>query len=172
MSKIDGTSNDALSRTIYARVSASTELVEPIILVEGKLQTLISGKTGDSTYQSPRIDSVTHALQTIEYEHHEIHSGSSFTCDFVQDVGSGATLSTIVITPNTTKWLHLVYEIEVQDESEFTIYEGAITGTGTTITIYNRDRNNASTSSTIAQSGVIAITTGNNSHKKISCRNR
>jgi len=36
-------------------------------------------KTGDDTYQVPRIDASTHAITTIEHEHHEIHDGSSLT---------------------------------------------------------------------------------------------
>lgn len=34
---------------------------------------------GDTDIDELRIDAATNTLQTIEYEHHEIHSGSSFS---------------------------------------------------------------------------------------------
>jgi hypothetical protein len=124
------------------------------------LMHLIFGKTSDTTYQAPRLDVGTHVLSTIEYEHHEIHAGSSFTCDYKRDVANGANLDVILTTPDTTKWLHLTWEVDCELEADINIYEGAVTGTGTTITVYNRDRNSAVTSSTLVQLTPVAVTTG------------
>ena len=110
---------------------------------------LIYGKTGDTTYQAPRIDVQTHALNTIEYEHHEIHAGSSFTCHYNNDCTNTGEMTMIAFnTPNTTKWIHVVFEAQVTAGAYMAIYETADldVNEGTQLTIYNRDRNSATTS--------------------------
>lgn len=121
---------------------------------------LIYGKTGDTTYQAPRIDAATHALETIEYEHHEIHSGSSFTVSYSADIGNGANLDIAVITPDTTKYAHLTYEFDVEAESDFKIYEAATLTAGTAIAAYNRNRNSLTAATTSVTHTPTSITTG------------
>lgn len=69
-------------------------------------------KTSDTTYQSPVVDSMTHALISIDYEHHEIHSGDHFNyCDYQLGNASAAEIEFTVTTPNSTKWWHLTYNV-------------------------------------------------------------
>lgn len=112
----------------------------------------IYGKTGDSTYQSPRIDAYTHALEIIDYAHHEIHSGSSFTCHFNNDVTNIGEMTGIAFnTKDTTKWVHIICTAVATGAAYFSIYENADLDVdeGTDLTIYNRDRNSA-TASTVS----------------------
>ena len=89
-------------------------------------EVIVHGLTGDETYKGLRIDATTHSVQTISYEHHEIHSGSSFTV-FNQDdsVASAAGLSFSFKTPNTAKLIHLIVECMSSGESITTLLETA-----------------------------------------------
>ncbi len=43
---------------------------------------IMLGKTEEGKYQAPQIDQITHVLEVISDEHHEIHEGKSFTAYF------------------------------------------------------------------------------------------
>jgi len=96
-----------------------------------------------------KTDPSTEAAITINYEHHELHDGSHF---FVQNYGTFAADGDIdfqVTTPNTTKWTHMLFEIDSTGATVFTIYEGAAVGTATAVTAQNSNRN-GTTASTLA----------------------
>jgi hypothetical protein len=120
----------------------------------------IKGLTSDTTSQVPRIDTATHTLQTIEYEHHEIHLGSSFTCSYTADIGNGANMDIEIVTPDTTEWAHFLYELEVEAESHLTIYEASTLTEGTALVVHNRDRNSATANTTLVYHTPTGITTG------------
>lgn len=95
-------------------------------------------------------DSSTNAVNTIDYAHHEIHSGSSFTADYTVELANGATIDILVVTPNTTKWAHMEYILMCELESEIKIYEGVTTSNdGTGLTEFNRNRNSATAATTL-----------------------
>ena len=85
------------------------------------------------------IDSVTNTLQTINYEHHEIHSGSSFIACDVQNI-STTTLKWMIVTPSSTKYAHIVFDINCTGEITTLITEGADRVAGTPLTVINRNR--------------------------------
>ena len=106
------------------------------------LMHLIFGKTGDSTYQAPRIDPATHALNTISYEHHEIHDGSSFYVNDVLAMTNAQVVDYLITTPNTTRWAHSGYEIDPIDAGVTVgLFEGADRVGTTALVAYNRNRN-------------------------------
>jgi len=111
---------------------------------------VIFGKTGDSTYQAPRLDTSTHSLQTVAYEHHEIHSGSHYFLTGYQDLSINQVLQFTWQMPNTTKWTHWVWEIATESETLWQVYEGATISTplANAITPLNNNRNSANTSGT------------------------
>jgi hypothetical protein len=80
--------------------------------------------SGAGEIDEVRMDASTNSLQNISYEHHEIHSGSSFTV-FNQDdsVASAAGLSLSFKTPGTAKLIHLVVEVMSSGESLTTFLE-------------------------------------------------
>jgi len=106
------------------------------------------GKTGDSTFQVPRLDAITHTMQTMEYEHHEIHSGSHyFLCDYDLSIASSETIEFVVTTPNTTTWSHMLFDFSSSLGATMEIYEGASSVVdGTPATPINNNRNSTNTS--------------------------
>lgn len=106
-------------------------------------------RSSDSTSQPLRLDKATNSLQIIEYEHHEIHAGSSFTCHYNNDCTNTGEMTMIAFnTPNTTKWIHMIFEASSTAGAYMAIYEVADLDVdeGTDLTIYNRDRNSATAS--------------------------
>lgn len=100
------------------------------------------------------VDSSTETLQVIDYPHHEIHSGSHyFICGF-QDFSNGEVVDFTVVTPNTTKWLHMLFQIEGSGAVSIEIYEDAtVDVAGTVTTPNNNNRNSANTSDAVIRTG-------------------
>lgn len=108
-----------------------------------QLKTSMYGKTGDTTFQVPRLDTSTHSIQTIEYEHHEIHAGSHFFYyDYDNDVDTAAPKYYRITTPNTTKWSHIQFILSSEGAGTWQLFENpTINAAGTTATVFNNDRN-------------------------------
>jgi len=123
---------------------------------------LIRGyRSSDGTAQPLRLDRATNTLQTIDYEHHEIHSGSYYRAGFQKDIPNGGTATFAITTPNTTTWLHFRPAVEVELEATIMIYENptSITG-GTAVTPKNANRNSTNTSGATCVSDCTYDTTG------------
>ncbi len=104
------------------------------------------GKTSDAERQIPRLDLSTHTMQTIEYEHHEIHSGSHFFYTDSVELGSGGVQDYMITTPDTTKWAHMTFSATGSAITTVQLYEaGDRTGT-TGQTLRNSDRNSLTAS--------------------------
>ena len=95
------------------------------------------------------FDRATYALNTVDYAHHEIHSGSSFVAHHIQDVTASGTINVTITTPNTTRWAHMLWIIGTELEAELRFYEGSTATGGTTITPMNRNRNSSGTSTCV-----------------------
>jgi hypothetical protein len=96
-----------------------------------------------------RQDTKTWALNTIDYEHHEIHDGSSFTIHYSNTCTNTGEMSLIAFkTPNTTTWFHIVFESSSTAGSYVAIYEVSDLDVdeGADVLVYNRDRNSSITS--------------------------
>ena len=95
-------------------------------------------------------DGIANAWKTIEYEHHEIHGGSAYSCHYTQAVSDTNDKSIIAFkTDNSTKEIHLIMEVACTDVATAYIYEGPTVtdDTGAILTIFNRDRDSVNTSS-------------------------
>jgi len=95
------------------------------------------------------FDKATYALNTVDYAHHEIHSGSSFVAHHIQEVANAGTINVTIKTPNTTKWAHMLWIIGTELESELRFYEGSTITGGGTITPKNRNRNSSAVSTCV-----------------------
>jgi len=95
------------------------------------------------------IDDSTQSLQTIEYEHHEIHGGASFTAQNFQNTASGGEFNLGFTTANGSKWVHAIEEVQGTAITELRIYEGATLSGGTAISHINRNRNSPTTATGI-----------------------
>lgn len=90
--------------------------------------------------------STTGAAKTITYEHHEVHGGSFYHAFYQLDLGNGATQDMLIVTPDTTKWGHFTWSVITELEATVYFYEGTTTSAdGTSLTVFNRNRNSANT---------------------------
>jgi hypothetical protein len=95
-----------------------------------------------------RMDGSTNTLNVIDYPHHEIHSGSSFTvADTV--VADTTTVKWQITTPNTTKYAHLVFTLTCTGEATFLVTEGSDRTDGTALVEVNRNRVGTPTAATV-----------------------
>ena len=101
-------------------------------------------------YRAVRIDKYTRAIESIDYSHHEVHEGMEFFTTYYATVNSGANLDILVVTPNSTRWSHMLYRVRSTLITTMTIYEGTTTNAdGTGLDEYNADRNSATVSTVV-----------------------
>lgn len=110
---------------------------------------IICDKNGDLI----KFDDLTSALNVIDYAHHEVHSGSSYTVNINDnDLDNGDKLIIAFKTPNTLKHFHMVAIMKNTSSSLAEILEApTITnGSGVEISCINRNRNSANTSGSLS----------------------
>ena len=113
---------------------------------------LIRGfRSSDSTSQPLRLDKATNTIQTIDYEHHEIHAGSHFLYyDYDAEVDTGAPKYYRITTPDTTKWAHMVFTLYSEGVGTWQLFENpTVNAAGTTATTFNNDRNSLTAATTV-----------------------
>jgi hypothetical protein len=95
-----------------------------------------------------QIDKSTRAITTIDYSHHEIHAGSHYHLSYCNaDLDSGQNLDILIITPNTSKYSHMIFSVTGTLITTVTLGEDATTSAnGTLLTSYNSNRNSANVS--------------------------
>jgi len=119
----------------------------------------VSGDTSGIQYvriKDPRydgtatLDGSTEALNVIDYAHHEIHSGSHYFLANYAILGNGDDIDFTFHTPNSTKWVHLLFALESTGQTEFTVFED-VTGNndGTPVTPNNSNRNKPDASASV-----------------------
>ena len=95
-------------------------------------------------------DEMTDALIVITNDHHEIHEGDSFTCNYGQTSPTNIGEMTIIafITPNNGKLVHMFSEASSTAASSYTVYENSNLdlNEGTNLVVYNRNRESSKTS--------------------------
>lgn len=97
------------------------------------------------------LDSATNAVNTVDYAHHEIHSGSHYKAGR-QDttLATSDTIELLFTTSDTTKWAHWVLTSQSTGECVVELYEDTVTSAdGTAITPTNRNRNSANTATVV-----------------------
>ena len=101
------------------------------------------------------VDAVSEGFVTIDFPHHEIHDGDHYYIEGFTALGSEDTLYVKLVTPNTTTWSHLTWNIESNGILETNLYEGVSGGMGggTNKVPLNSNRNSTNTS-------VLTITQG------------
>lgn len=122
----------------------TTEVVD---VVDGALSS--ASELVNSNGNPIGIDASTRAVETIDYEHHEIHSGSHYNvCDYsAAALGSGAVIEFLFTTPDTAEWSHLTFSVFSATGATIELYSGATGITnGTAITAFNNNGNSTNTS--------------------------
>ena len=110
--------------------------------------TEIYGYTGSNRHKI-RIDESTRAMLTVDYAHHEIHGGSSYTVGFSNtESGDDERSGIYFVTPVTPKECHPTFTFSASAAAEFFICEAptlaADEGTHT-VAVHNRNRNSTNT---------------------------
>ena len=106
------------------------------------------------SYLPFKKDRSTGAATTIEYPHHEVHSGSHFMYTDAVELGSGAVQEYLITTPNTTKWAHMTFFLDGSAITQFELYEGTDKSGTTLQTVGNNNRNSATTATVTIHKGL------------------
>lgn len=109
----------------------------------------IYARIDDDTVKPVLLDALSHGIVVTEFDHHNIHAGVAFTCHYNNDCTNTGEMTIIALkTPNTTKWIHMVFEASASADAYMAIYEASDLDVdeGSDLTIYNRNRNSATTS--------------------------
>jgi len=99
-------------------------------------------------FATDHYDAITRAVKSIDYAHHEIHSGDHFVVSESAVLADAGTREWLIITPNTTKWAHMLFEIQGSLDTTVDIYETSTKTAGTAMTEQNRNRNSATAATT------------------------
>jgi hypothetical protein len=100
----------------------------------------------DDATRLGEFDNIFKVPVSIDVAHHEIHEGDHYSLAYNEDVANGDSAVVLIVTPNTTKWAHWVYETKTQGETIVSLLEGVTTTlNGTTLATFNGNRNSANT---------------------------
>ena len=107
-----------------------------------------------------RADGTTRALPTIDYAHHEVHSGSHYYISGHVTLSDTSGHYVKLVTPNTDSWAHFKWDIISSGVLETNFYEGATGGMagGAGVTPLNNNRNSTGVSGVTITSGVSVAT--------------
>lgn len=113
-----------------------------------------------------KVDPYTESLITVDYAHHEIHDGMHFYVQYsVLDLGAmttpNDTITLTFTTPNTTRWGNFTFFAKGSAGWRVRLIEaptGGATGPTEQLTIKNKNRNSANTSTMTAPVGGSANT--------------
>ena len=97
---------------------------------------------------NPTADEVTHAINIVDYPHHEIHGGSAYFAVHSMLRDDTEVSEVRIQTPNTTKWAHMVIGVQASLAATIDFHEGTTMthDAGNVLTPMNRNRNSTNTS--------------------------
>jgi hypothetical protein len=135
---------------------AKQEAEQADIPAKAKRVVIVGGSAGSDL----TVDSITGALAVIQTEHYEVHQGHMFKVDTSDDdLDNTETLSVYLKTPDTTARIHMFYSVYSSGAATFELLEGptVTSGTGSQLTIYNRERNSATASTVWDNTGTPVV---------------
>ena len=134
------TTLDAIRKKLWLLQDENAELNSKLARIDSMM---MQAKISDSLARVVRADASTHALNTIGYEHHEIHGARHFYISGYAELGVGGTLFVQLVTPNTGRWGHFVWELGSSGILTATLDEDATGGMagGLRSTIHANNRN-------------------------------
>jgi hypothetical protein len=107
------------------------------------------------SYFPPSIDDTTGAMNVIDYAHHEIHEGSTFSLIHATSLVDPATYKWGLTTPNTAIRCHLLIAVTSSGASNWVFYENPATYTGGAAwTAMNRTRNSVTAATLVGLTNV------------------
>lgn len=106
------------------------------------------------------IDESTGAVISIGHDVHQMHEGNHFYIEGCTTLASGDTLYVRLVTPNSTKRSHFLWDMSSSNILTTYLYEdasGGMTG-GAAVTPLNNNRNSTDTSLNVITSGISTAT--------------
>ena len=96
------------------------------------------------------IDPYTRGLVNVAYPHYQTHQGNAYAAQVTDESLSATdTLKMLMITADSTDWVHLVWGLNVTGEATIQFLEAVtVSAEGTAVTALNRNRNSANTPGT------------------------
>ncbi len=95
------------------------------------------------------IDALSRSNVVVQFEHHNIHEGDNYFYSEVMDLPANNVLDIQITTPNTTQWAHMTAEFEVENETEWWVYENVIINVaGAAVAELNSNRNSVNVNTT------------------------
>ena len=128
---------------------------QAVDVTDGSVHTLLTDSSGSPI----EVDSVTGAHLTIDYAHHEIHAGNHFFYTDSVELDNAEVQDYLITTPNSTKWAHMLFNIDGSAITQFELYEGADRDGTTPQTLFNSNRNSLSTATITIYKGTNGGTT-------------
>ncbi len=98
-----------------------------------------------------KFDGSTGSQFTIDYAHHEIHSGSHYFYDDTHVILRADSIIHLIVTPNTDKFAHLIFSVgSTGGQTLVEMYEApTVSNVGTPEPVFNRNRNYPDTPTTL-----------------------
>jgi hypothetical protein len=128
-------------------------------MAEPRIANNIGGTTICDGSQYSRIDLITGAIESIDYAHHEVHAGTHFFYTDSVTIASGSSQTYMMTVPNTTKWPHMIIHLDGTAVTSLVITEAADRDGTAEQTVFNNDRNSATTATMKIHKGVSGGTT-------------
>ena len=114
------------------------------------------------------VDTATHSLVSIPYEHHEVHAGSAFRYADSITLAAAAAQDYVLTVPNTTKWPHFQFSVDGTAITTVEVFR-ATDRTGTTLqSTFNANENSTTTAGLTIHKGSSGGTTDGTSIYKYS----
>ena len=118
-------------------------------------EVVIGGLASDDTPRRAKLDDWTHVLVVEEYLNYEINRGHVYRGGFNYTLANGNVATFGFVTPNTTTWAHMEWELDATADGTFTLLEActALTG-GAAVTPINQNRNSTTASVMVCTKGM------------------
>jgi len=108
-----------------------------------------------------QIDKTTNSLKVVDYSHSELHSGTHYFARSYITLGNGEVADLLIISPDTTKWAHMVFAGDGEAEILAEIYEGpTYSDIGVRDNERNRNRNYPDNNTTFIYQGAVITDPG------------
>ena len=127
-----------------------------------KYRAILARLTSSSSVLENSVDGITNALKVIDHQHHEIHSGDSFTAYYsrVTANGNGLRSGIYIKTPAAPKYIHMVVSFSCSTAASYSICEAPTIASNVGShgnTIYNRLRDSTNPSGVFDNATVPAV---------------
>jgi hypothetical protein len=127
----------------------------------GKLgETTIGGVARDNTPRHSKIDTSTHVIPAMEYEHYTIHNGFHYFYTDKFELASAATKEFFLSTPEISPVVHMKFICQGSPITQFDLYEGPskLPTTDSRATVFNSNRNSTDTAQLTIDTTLVSST--------------